>query len=151
MRKIILSILLCAVCFPVIAGQLKVYDDTNDAWVAVGYSPVTQSKSFVLTNPTSTADPAIWRVPYGITITGVHVLCVDGTNIVGQMWEFDANGLNGATVDSSDITATAGTNANDDGTLSNPSIDSGDYLGWKTTSVSGSVTRVIVTYDYTVN
>jgi hypothetical protein len=75
---------------------------------------------------------------------------MDGTNIVGQMWEYDANGLNGATVDSSDITATAGTNANDDGTLSNPGIAADNYLGWKTTSVSGAVTKVIITWEYTL-
>lgn len=109
------------------------------------------SKSFVLTNPTSSTDGPIWRVPAAITITAIHVLCMDGTNIVGQLWEYDTNGANGSTVDSSDITGTAGTNVNDDGALSNPGIAAGNYLGWKTTSVSGAVTKVIVTYDYTVN
>jgi hypothetical protein len=110
-----------------------------------------QSRSFIITNPTSSADGAIWRVPYNITIVAVHVLCVGGTNIVGQLWEYDSNGANGATVDSSDITGTAGTNVNDDGTLSNPAIASGNYLGWKTTSVSGAVNQAIISFDYQVN
>ena len=110
--------------------------------------PAYQSKSFVLTNPTSSTDGPIWRVPYKITIAAIHVLCMDGTNIVGQLWEYDSNGLNGSTVDSSDITGTAGTNVNDDGDLSNPDIAAGNYLGWKTTSVSGSVTKVIITFEY---
>jgi hypothetical protein len=115
------------------------------------YSPkITFSRSFVLTNPTSTMDSPLWRAPANITITAIHVLCMDGTNIVGQLWEYDANGLNGSTVDA-DITATAGTNANDDGSLTNAGIASGNYLGWKTTSVSGAVTRVIVTFEYTIN
>ena len=119
-------------------------------WETPSSTTVSYSKSFVLTNPTSTASGPVWRCPVGITITAIHVLCMDGTNIVGQMWEYDANGLNGATVDSSDITATAGTNANDDGTLSNPGIAADNYLGWKTTSVSGAVTKVIVTWEYTL-
>lgn len=105
------------------------------------------SKSFVLTNPTATSDGPIARIPAAINITAVHVLCMDGTNIIGQLWEYDSNGLNGATVDA-DITATAGTNANDDGSLTNPGIAAGNYLGWKTTSVSGAVTKVIVTFEY---
>jgi hypothetical protein len=109
------------------------------------------SKSFIITNPTSSADSPVWRCPVAITIIAIHVLCVDGTNIVGQLWEYDADGANGATVDSSDITATAGTNANDDGTLSNPSIDAGDYVGWKTTSVSGAVTKAIITFEFSID
>ncbi len=108
----------------------------------------TESKSLFITNPTSSSDNPVWRSPSAITISAVHALAMGGTNIVGQLWEFDANGANGATVDSSDITATSGTNANDDGILSNPSIDAGDYVGWKTTSVSGIVTGVVVTFDY---
>ena len=107
-----------------------------------------QSKSFILTNPTAASDGPIWRVPSAITITAIHVLCTDGTNIVGQLWEYDANGANGSTVDA-DITGTAGTNVNDDGSISNPSIDANDYLGWVTTSVSGDPTKVIVTFEYT--
>jgi len=109
------------------------------------------SKSFVITNPSSASDSPLWRVPSAITIKAIHVLCMDGTNIIGQMWEYDSNGANGSTVDSSDITGTAGSNVDDDGTLSNPGIATGNYLGWKTTSVSGVVTKVIITYDYTID
>ena len=108
------------------------------------------SRSFVLTTPTSATDGPIWRVPASITITNIHVLCMDGTNIVGNLWEYDSNGANGSTVDA-DITGTAGTSVDDDGSLSNPGITGGNYLGWKTTSVSGSVTKVIVTFEYTVD
>jgi hypothetical protein len=108
------------------------------------------SRSFIIANPTLSADGPIWRVPVDITITAIHVLCIDGTNIVGQLWEYDSNGANGSTVDSSDITGTAGTNVNDDGTLSNPEIAAGNYLGWKTTSVSGAVTKVIITFEYNI-
>jgi peptidoglycan/xylan/chitin deacetylase (PgdA/CDA1 family) len=127
-----------------IKAFLKTYFDTL-------YSGGTLSKSFVITNPTSSSDSPLWRVPANITIIAVHVLCIGGTNIVGHLWEYDTNGANGSSVDSSDITGTAGSNVNDDGSLSNAGIASGNYLGWKTTSISGTVTKVIVSFDYTIN
>lgn len=108
------------------------------------------SKSFVIDAPQATSDYSIWRVPYAITITAIHVLCVDGTNVIGGLDEADANGLNAVAVDS-DITATAGTSTNDDGTLTNPSIDANDYINWHTTSISGTPTAVTITFEYTVN
>lgn len=131
------------------AGLWKNYKGATGAAGAAGASGL-NSKSFVITSPTAASDSPVWRAPVAITITAVHVLCVGGTNIVGQLWEYDANGANGAAVDSSDITATAGTNADDDGTLSNASVDAGDYVGWATTSVSGAVTKVIVTFEYSI-
>jgi len=115
----------------------------------VGLPAVTYSRSFIITNPTTASDGPIWRVPVAITITAVHVLVVGGTNIIGQLWEYDANGANGATVDSADITGLT-TNVNDDGTLSNAGIAANNYLGWKTTSVSGAVTQAIITFEYTL-
>ena len=111
---------------------------------------VSYSKSFVITNPTSLSDSPLWRTPVAITITAIHVLCIGGTNIVGMLDECDANGANPIPVDATDIAGIAGSNVNDDGSLSNPGIDAGDYIGWHTTSVSGTVTRVIITFDYTI-
>ena len=108
------------------------------------------SKSFIITNPTSESDSPVWRTPVAITITAVHVLCVGGTSIVGMLDEYDSNGANPVPVDNSDITGLAGVNVNDDGTLSNPSISAGNYVGWHTTSVNGSVSKCIVTFDYTI-
>jgi hypothetical protein len=104
----------------------------------------------MISNPTAAASSPLWRVPTDSTIIHIHILCIGGTNIVGQLWEYDANGANGATVDS-DITAVAGVNADDDGNISNPNISAGNYLGWKTTSVTGTPTGVIVTFEYTEN
>lgn len=111
---------------------------------------LSQSKSFVITNPTASSDLPLWRAPSAATITAVHLNCKTQI-IVGQLWEYDSNGLNGATVDSTDITGIVDTNVNDDGTLSNPSIASGAYVGWKTTSATAGATYAIVTFDYTVS
>ena len=85
------------------------------------------------------------------TITAVHVQCLGGTNIIGQLTECNAEGISCAVVDSSDITATANNSVDDDGDLSNPSIDALDYVGWKTESISGTPTSVTGTFEYTIN
>jgi hypothetical protein len=72
--------------------------------------------------------------------------------VVGHLTEQDASGLNDAGVDGvTDITGVVDTNVNDDGTLSNSSIDANDYVGWRTTSVTGTPTYAIVTFEFTVN
>jgi hypothetical protein len=108
------------------------------------------SKSFIISNPTADSDSPVWRVPSNITITAIHLLC-KGAVIVGNLWEYDSNGLNGSSVDSSDITGIVDTNVNDDGSLTNPNISAGNYLGWASTSVSVGATRAIITFDYTIN
>jgi ABC-type branched-subunit amino acid transport system substrate-binding protein len=67
---------------------------------------------------------------------------------VGGLDEANASGASASVVDA-DITATAGTTASDDGSLSNPTIDANDQLLWHTTSVSGVPTSVKVTVYYT--
>lgn len=109
----------------------------------------TLSKSIIISTPTVDSDSPIWRLPTNIKILSVHVLCIGGTSIVGQLWRYDINGANGSSVDSSDITALTGINT-DDENLSNSNISAGEYIGWKTTSVNGSPTRVIITLDYVI-
>ena len=111
----------------------------------------TYSKSFVILNPVATDDYPVWCTPYAITIKRVRVQCLEGINVVGQLTECDGEGINAVVVDSSDITATANTSVDDDGTLSNPSIDANDFIGWKTESVSGTPISVTVTFDYIIN
>ena len=111
----------------------------------------TYSKSFVILNPVATDDYPVWCTPYAITIKRVRVQCLGGTNIVGQLTECDGEGINAAVVDSSDITAAANNSVDDDGMLSNPSIDANDFIGWKTESISGTPTSITVTFDYTIN
>lgn len=108
------------------------------------------ARSFVINSPLASADYPLWRVPYAITITGIHVLTEGGTNCVGGLDEADANGDNASAVDS-DITGTAGTNVSDDGSLSNPDIDTNDYILWHTTSVSGAPISVTVSFEYTID
>lgn len=121
----------------------------DDVPEAGDFGALTFSKSFIITNPTASSDSSIWKVPYGITISAVHLLC-RGNVVVGHLTEQDANGGADAGVDgATDITGIVDTNVNDDGSLSNPSIDANDYVGWRTTSVTGTPTKAIVMFDYT--
>lgn len=107
------------------------------------------TKCVTINAATASSDFLVERFPMAITINAVHVMQLGATNVIGGLDECDGNGANCAAVDS-DITAES-TNANDDGTLSNPSIDAGDWIQWHTTSVSGTNTQVGVCFDYTVN
>lgn len=116
-----------------------------------------ESKSFVITGTiANTSDFGnLWKTPYALTIRSVNVTAMGGAaswSIVGHLDECDANGANCAGVDgATDITCTQGTNAADDGTLSNPSIDANDWIGWHTTSqtwTTGGSVGVTFKYDY---
>lgn len=69
-----------------------------------------------------------------ITIQNIYGVLLSGTNVVGGLDECDSDGANCSAVDS-DITFNGGEDT-DDGSLSNPSIDSGDWIRWHTTSIS---------------
>ena len=107
------------------------------------------SQSFVIASATAYSDFILWRAPYAITITAVHGLAIgDGTNVVGNFDECDANGGNAVPIDS-DMTLTS--TVTTDTELSNASIDAGNFIQWHTTSVSGSNSQIVVTFDYTID
>lgn len=135
------------------AGKIAI-DTTNDQLAYYGGAKrivsYVHSKSFVIDAATSTADYVVWRAPYAVTITAIHVLCTGGTNVIGGLDEGDSNGANVVAVDS-DITASAGTMAADDGSLTNGTIASGGTVNWHTTSVSGTNTSLMVTFEYVID
>ena len=107
-------------------------------------------KAFVIIDPVATDDYPLWRAPYAYTITAISLLVEGGTNLVGGLDEADSNGNSGVAIDA-DITGTAGSNVNDDGSLTNPTVDDNDYLLWHTTSISGTPTSLTVTIEYTID
>jgi len=102
-------------------------NSTTDGYTNMTDYKTSHSKGFFVYNVTDSDDIPLWKAPAAITITAIHAVSTLG-NVNFTLGEYDANGANGAVVDSSWI-ATSTTNANDDGTLSNPSIDSGDWVG----------------------
>jgi len=126
-------------------GGIRVYTD------AAYTIPVWQTQCFTIKGPTETDDYRVWRSAQNITIRAAHCVQVGGTNVIGHFDECDANGANCATIDSTADMTCLTTNVNDDGALSNGTIDAGDYIQWHTTSVSGTITELIVCFDYTVD
>lgn len=96
-------------------------------------------------NPSTSHVDIKKKIPANATITGVYGHCVGGTNVVGRLYEVDADADDSdkAGIDSSDWTIT--TSQFTDESLTNGAVDAGDWLQWDTTSVSGSVTMFCVT------
>jgi hypothetical protein len=124
----------------------KILTNTNGVWSLETNTggTVTYSKSFVITNPTSSADRPLWRTPTAITITGISGLSLGGTNTIISLTECDANGVNPVTIDTLTLTSS---NVSDT-SIYNSSVDAGDWIGCDVVSVSGAVTYDTVTFDY---
>jgi len=126
---------------------------TDIDW-GTGAGQVPLSKSFQLSGTISTASDygTLWKTPVAITITSVNVTAT-GTSwsATCHLDECDANGANCAGVDgATDITVTSGTNAADDASLSNPSIDANDWVGFHITATTWTTGGVMgVTFNYT--
>lgn len=83
---------------------------------------------------TASDDFLIFKAPIDLTVKNIHGVLQSGTNVIGGFDECDSDGANCVAIDA-DITFD-GSNDSDDGSLSNASIDSGDWIRWHTTSVS---------------
>lgn len=165
MRKIILLLLL----IPALAfGQTELPDmteDTSPGSDSLYYSvddpsgtPAdrkvtganllgTKSISIVLTSTaTASTDFLVGRIPRTIQVTNVHCVALSGT-LSGQFEECNSSGASCTVIDA-DISCDGGLDS-DDGSLSNDSIDAGDWIKWHTTSVSSpGYTTITLYYKY---
>lgn len=102
-------------------------------------------KSFIIENP-DTLHRRLWKAPEAITIDSVFGICEGGTNIVGALDEYS---YDGSTLDAAvDADWTITTSMYSDGSFTNAALDAMDWLGWHTTSVSGSVASFTLTIYY---
>ena len=132
------------VCVDSTAGSLNFFDGTAERVLHPQWS-----KSFYLEVPVAADDLPIHRFDQAVTLTKVVFAITGGTNWVGQLQEADdAQGTSAADTQASDSTVTGTTTVT---SFSNASFDAGDYARLKTTSVSGSVTWLHVTFYYRVN
>ncbi|MBF0522596.1 MAG: hypothetical protein HQL24_06015, partial [Candidatus Omnitrophica bacterium] len=124
-------------------SMLRFYGDAQ-------YSlPAYKSKSFTITSVTATSDYALWRAPYAITVRAWYGVEKSGTNVIGYLDLCDSNAssctaLGGA----GDVTIATTTSST---TGLSVSVAAGNYIGWHTTSVSGTNDYLSVTFDYTVD
>lgn len=122
-------------------GDIVIYN--TDTWEAGGWR---ETKAFWLETPAAADDLPLIRVDRAVTLTKVVFAITGGTNWIGQLVEADdAQGTNAINTQSSDSTVTGTTTVT---SFSNASIAAGHYIRLKTTSVSGSVTWLHVTFYY---
>jgi len=118
-----------------IAATLPLYQTRCQTWAAI----------------TASNDNSFTSLPYNITVRAVRVVQRGATNVIGHLDECDSAGASCAGLDgATDITATT-TQANDDGSLSNATVDANDVIQWHTTSVSGTNTDCMVCMDFSVD
>jgi len=125
------------------ADQLKYYSGGE-----IHSMVATESFSFVVSSGSFDATEVVGLKKFlePVTITAVNCVVTSGTSVVIDIQECDGNGANCATIDS---TITCGnTNTADDGTLTNPSIDAGDWVNVDLGAVTGVVNWLSVTVYY---
>jgi hypothetical protein len=122
------------------AGEMSV-DTTSDQFVYYGGAKrvLTYKKQFdfAIKTPTDADDVLLFKAQTAITITDIHVIAQGGTSISVDIQECDSAGANCATVDAAITADTDG--AEDDGTLSNGTIDAGDWVKLVLGAPSGTV------------
>lgn len=131
-------------CVDTTSRTLNIHDGTAE----VVLNPLL-SKSFLLPSPVATDDLPLHRFEAASTLVKVVYAISGGTNWIGQLREADdAQGTGVADTQTVDSTVTSTTTVT---SFSNASFDAGDYIRLGTTSVSGSVTWLHVTFYYREN
>lgn len=122
------------------AGEIAV-DTTSDQFIYYGGAKrvLTHKKQidFAVKTPVDADDFLLFKAQTAITITDIHVIAQGGTSISVDIQECDSAGVNCATVDAAITADTDG--AEDDGTLSNGTIDAGDWVKVVLGAPSGTV------------
>lgn len=133
------------------AGEVAV-DTTSDQLIFYGSAKhvVTgkYQENFVVKSPADSDDFLLFKARQAITVTDIHVIAQGGTSISVDIQECDSAGANCSTVDAAITADTDG--AEDDGTLSNPSIDAGDWVKVVLGAPSGTVNFVSGSIYYNI-
>jgi len=122
------------------AGEIAV-DTTSDQLIYYGAAKrvLTHKKQFdfAVKTPVDADDVLLFKSQTAITITDIHVIAQGGTSISVDIQECNSSGASCATVDAAITADTDG--AEDDGTLSNGTIDAGDWVKMVLGAPSGTV------------
>jgi len=128
-------------------GQLLAYDNGLKVYSA------TSTKSFALESPVAADYVLLWKAPSDITIKNIGCLVdpqdTTGIDIDMELFEGDADGDATTTIDG--IITCNNTNSSDDGSLSNATLDKGDWLGVYFQTASGTPSWVSATIDYIID
>ena len=110
------------------------------------------SSSLFIENPANGDHFTLWKAPDSITLTDIDCL-VDpfgsSETVAIEFFECDSTADNCATVDAPIVCSNTG--AADDGSFSNPSIDVDDWIALEINTVTGTVSGLSVTFQYTID
>jgi len=123
---------------------LRIYDGAVDVVIA----EKTKTRSFVIPSILNTHDFPFWKTKRAIVITSIWAICLNGTNVIGQLQEYAGDGTTPTDVDSAGDWTITTTQLNDTDFGTYDGHDAGDWVGWKTTSVSGTVDFLSLTFEY---
>jgi len=128
-------------------------DDAGTDFVVAKDAYNKRNKSVVLDAPVDADTWLLWKPEDNITITDIYCI-TDPTDATGEdqdidIRETDANGDSGLTVDAVIVCTSGG--AADDGTLSNGTIDAGDWVQIDIGVASGTIPMLTVDIWYTID
>lgn len=103
------------------------------------------SKSFVISFPTTTGKSKIQKAESDLIITSLDMLIESGNSVTGKLMKYDNNGTNGTII--SEISSTVGINSTILNIV-NPSVFQNEWIGWENIAIIGAVTQIFVNYGY---
>jgi hypothetical protein len=140
-----------------VAGEIAI-DTTGDQLIYYGGAKRVLNYTYpiriTIESPNDADNILIAPLPYAITITAITCLCDpgdSGESIILTVQERDADGDNPAGVDGATTITCGNTDTNDDGSLSNPSIDANDYMSFDVGTVTGTVSQCPIGVYYTID
>ena len=103
----------------------------------------------ITATPVASSNTLLWKAPYNSRIDTINCIVDPGgsSSAVINIQNCNANGSSCASVDTSSITC-GNTNSADDGSLSSPTITSGDWVNLNIGTVTGSPAKLTVTVKY---
>lgn len=125
------------------ADQLKYYTSRINV-----LSP-TSSRGFAILTPAASGSVPIWKVPYDVTVGGVH--CITGTSGSTATIDLYEGGSTGATTSTMLNAAVVCDYDGQAAVVTNGTLDASDWMGYMITAVASSPASVAVTLWYYVD
>ena len=109
----------------------------------------TLTKSITVENPTDSEDIVVWYTPIAITITEIVGVQVGGTSVTIDPDHDTSRSAAGSDIFSLPQSVSSITSGNVFTSFSDATIPADSYIRLKTTAVSGTVTQLTVSFQYT--
>jgi hypothetical protein len=122
----------------------KTYDPSGTGNAFTHYA----QKDFIILDPVAADNSMLFKARYAMTVSAVHCLAEGGGSITLQILECSSTGTSCAGIDGSTTITCDSDGAADDGSLSNASIDAGDWVQVLYGAPSGTVNTLTYSIYY---